>query len=306
MREAFGTYLDRDIAPLILSGNLPPEGFEVTVSIMFVDVRGFTSFAERSEATEVVAALNALFEVIVPVVTAPRRPRRQVHGRRAAGRLRRARGLPGPRRPRGRGRSRDRARGQRPRRGAASSASAINTGRVVAGSIGGAGRLNFSVIGDAVNVSARVEAATRETGDDLLLTAATRDALTRPLSLTRAGRSRSRARRSSSRSSPARPSRSSRSSNARPSPHADGVRGSGGPRPPAGGLHATHRRRPAGTRARRRRAQPAAHRRADPRRAPRAPRGRHRRAGGVHVAERLREGAALGAAAGRRASRSSS
>ena len=31
-------------------------------------------------------------------------------------------------------------------------------GTVVAGSIGGAGRLNFRVIGDAVNVAARVEA----------------------------------------------------------------------------------------------------------------------------------------------------
>jgi class 3 adenylate cyclase len=49
----------------------------------------------------------------------------------------------------------------------------VNTGRVVAGSIGGAGRLNFSVIGDAVNVAARVEAATRQTGDDVLITGAT-------------------------------------------------------------------------------------------------------------------------------------
>src|SRR5436190_2137092 len=67
MREAFGTYLDRDIVPFILSGRFPQEGVEVTVSIMFVDVRDFTPFAERSEATEVVATLNALFEVIVPI-----------------------------------------------------------------------------------------------------------------------------------------------------------------------------------------------------------------------------------------------
>ena len=53
----------------------------------------------------------------------------------------------------------------------------LNTGKVVAGSIGGAGRLNFSVIGDAVNVAARVEAETRETGDNLLLTEATRERL---------------------------------------------------------------------------------------------------------------------------------
>jgi len=50
----------------------------------------------------------------------------------------------------------------------------VNTGRVVAGSIGGAGRLNFSVIGDSVNVAARVEAETRETGDEVLITAETR------------------------------------------------------------------------------------------------------------------------------------
>jgi adenylate cyclase len=53
----------------------------------------------------------------------------------------------------------------------------VNTGEVVAGSIGGGGRLNFSVIGDPVNVAARVEATTRETGDAVLLTAATRDRL---------------------------------------------------------------------------------------------------------------------------------
>jgi adenylate cyclase len=50
----------------------------------------------------------------------------------------------------------------------------VNTGPVVAGPLGGAGRLNFSVIGDAVNVAARVEAMTRETGDDVLFTEATR------------------------------------------------------------------------------------------------------------------------------------
>ncbi len=52
---------------------------------------------------------------------------------------------------------------------------------MIAGAIGGAGRLNFSVIGDAVNVAARVEAHTRETGDDILITGETRDRLARPV-----------------------------------------------------------------------------------------------------------------------------
>ena len=175
MREAFGTYLDRDIVQLILSGQFPKDGVEVTASIMFVDVRGFTTFAERSEATEVVAALNELFETIVPIVSN--------HG----GHVDKFLGdgllaIFGP--PEGYRDHADRAVAAGleivqtvNHFGALRVGVGINTGLVVAGSIGGAGRLNFSVIGDAVNVAARVEAATRNTGDDLLITQATSDAL---------------------------------------------------------------------------------------------------------------------------------
>ena len=50
----------------------------------------------------------------------------------------------------------------------------INSGPVVVGSVGGGGRLEFAVIGDPVNVAARVENLTRETGDSVLVTEATR------------------------------------------------------------------------------------------------------------------------------------
>ena len=53
----------------------------------------------------------------------------------------------------------------------------INSGRVIAGTIGGGGKLEFTVIGDPVNVAARVEKMTRETGDAVLLTEATRSLL---------------------------------------------------------------------------------------------------------------------------------
>jgi adenylate cyclase len=48
---------------------------------------------------------------------------------------------------------------------------------VVVGSVGGGGRLEFSVIGDAVNVAARVQAHTREIGAVVLLTEATLSAM---------------------------------------------------------------------------------------------------------------------------------
>jgi adenylate cyclase len=49
----------------------------------------------------------------------------------------------------------------------------VNSGPVVAGTIGGGGRVEFAVIGDTVNTAARVEGLTRETNDTVLVTDAT-------------------------------------------------------------------------------------------------------------------------------------
>ena len=64
----------------------------------------------------------------------------------------------------------------------------INTGVVIAGTIGGGGKLEFTLIGDTVNVAARVEQLTKITGDAILLTGQTVDALaSRPSALTDQG-----------------------------------------------------------------------------------------------------------------------
>jgi class 3 adenylate cyclase len=55
----------------------------------------------------------------------------------------------------------------------------VNSGPVVAGTVGGGGRVEFTVIGDAVNTAARVEEVTRLTGDDVLITERTRRLLAR-------------------------------------------------------------------------------------------------------------------------------
>jgi adenylate cyclase len=186
IREAFGTYLDKDVAGFILSGNVPDDGVEVDVSIMFCDVPNFTPFAERASAPQIVAALNGLFETLVPVIE-----RHGGHVDKFIGDgLLAVFGAPVSYEDHA-----DRALAagleivDALERGAGNLrvCVGINSGRVVAGSIGGAGRLNFSVIGDAVNVAARVEEATRTTGDDLLLTRATSDALLRPAPLTSRG-----------------------------------------------------------------------------------------------------------------------
>ena len=68
LREAFGTYLDEEVARHIISEEYDPAGREVDVSLVFCDVREFTEHSASATAPEIVARLNELFEVIVPII----------------------------------------------------------------------------------------------------------------------------------------------------------------------------------------------------------------------------------------------
>jgi adenylate cyclase len=179
IREAFGTYVDREVAEHILREGTSLAGEEVEVTMMFIDIRNFTGFAERSSAREVVATINRLFERAVPIIHAHHghvdkfvgdgllavfgAPRRQDdHADQA---LAAALEIEHAAREEFRGELRI--------------GIGLNSGTVVAGNVGGAGRFEFSVIGDAVNVAARVEAATRQTGDAILVSEHTRRLLRR-------------------------------------------------------------------------------------------------------------------------------
>ena len=174
LREAFGTYLDREVAEYILSEGFDEHGVEVEVTIMFCDVRDFTSFAAGAEAREVVARLNALFEVVVPVIGAEGGHVDKFEGDG----LMAVFGAPEPYPDHAERAVRaaleiDARVNEAGEGGGFRLGVGLNTGRVIAGSVGGGGRLNFSVIGDAVNVASRVQAETRNTGAAVLVAAAT-------------------------------------------------------------------------------------------------------------------------------------
>ena len=178
IRDAFGTYVDREVAEHILREGTDLSGEEVEVTIMFVDVRSFTEFAERSSASQVVATINSLFERAVPLIHA-----HDGHVDKFVGDgLLAVFGAPAPYRDHAKRATRAaieicRRVNEEGEAGDLRVGVGVNTGRVVAGAVGGAGRLNFSVIGDAVNVAARVEGATRDLGHDVLVTESTAQAL---------------------------------------------------------------------------------------------------------------------------------
>ena len=185
LHSAFGSYVDPALTQRLLTqGDAVFAGEDVDVSVFFADVRGFTTYAEATSARESVQRLNRLFEVVVPIVID------------AGGHVNHYIGdgvLAVFGTPTAMSDHADRAVSaaieiQRVmRREFARDVEVgigVNTGAVIAGSIGGGGHFEFTVIGDAVNVASRVERLTRQTGDAILITQATLDALKVPLNCT--------------------------------------------------------------------------------------------------------------------------
>jgi adenylate cyclase len=189
LQAAFGTYVDPALAARLLEqGDDVFTGERREVTVMFVDIRDFTPFAEANTAEDTVARLNALFEIVVPAIVDAGGHVNKFLGDGALAVF----GAPND--------LADHA-------GAATSAAVlihrlvaeqfdgqlrigigINTGVVIAGTIGGGGKLEFTLIGDTVNVAARVEQLTKNTGDAILITHQTVDALdSRPPGLTDRG-----------------------------------------------------------------------------------------------------------------------
>jgi adenylate cyclase len=174
LQATFARYVPPDhvkrVATLVESGSGLAEQLEATV--MFCDLRGWTSIAEDARPAELIDSLNRYLGQVseavmdhggsvvtflgdgvmsvfgAPLPTADHAQRALAAGRRILAEV-----------------------------GADRVGVGLATGPVVSGTVGSGRRLEYAAVGDTTNVAARVQSLTRELGSPLLLTAATRERL---------------------------------------------------------------------------------------------------------------------------------
>jgi adenylate cyclase len=176
LRATMGKYMTQSVVDHVMGGKVELGGELLTVTLLFSDIRSFTSISETMSAQELVKLLNEYFTEMVTVVMeeggvvdkyigdaimavfgapVPKADDAQ-RAVRAAVRMRHAlavlneklvlRGVP-----------------------AIKTGIGLHTGEVVAGNIGSEARMEYTVIGDAVNLASRLETSTKELGTDVLI-----------------------------------------------------------------------------------------------------------------------------------------
>jgi adenylate cyclase len=179
-KDTFGRYVSREIAAQVLAEAPALRGERRHISILFSDLRGFTTLSETMPAEEVAGRLNEYFEAMTKAIFAHRGmvndfvgdgiiaffgapladPQHALNAVRGATEMDRslaalnarwgAAGLPELRMGIG-----------------------VHTGQVFVGNIGGAARIKYTVVGDPVNLASRVEGLNKDLGTTMLITGET-------------------------------------------------------------------------------------------------------------------------------------
>ncbi|MDQ3068947.1 MAG: adenylate/guanylate cyclase domain-containing protein [Acidobacteriota bacterium] len=186
VKQLFGRFVSKDVFERLLEDPSLATlgGARREMSVLFSDIRGFTSVSERGNPEEIVAQLNEYFGRMVDVVFrnggtvdkfvgdmvmalfgAPLTDARHAdHAVRAA--LEMTRELDALN-------AKWRAEGRPP----LDIGIGINSGEMIAGNIGSERIMSYTVIGDAVNLGARLESLNKDYGTRIIISASTRTLL---------------------------------------------------------------------------------------------------------------------------------
>ncbi len=184
VKDTFGKYVTREIRDEILSGKISLDGEVKEVTMLFADLRNFTSMVEMMEPKMVVETINSYFkemeeairahyglvvqyigDEIEAVFGAPlfREDHPELAVRAALEMRERMhivnRGLE--------------KKGQLP----LAHGIGIHTGEVLAANIGSPNRLSYALVGDTVNTASRLQGLNKEFGTEIIISQATRKLL---------------------------------------------------------------------------------------------------------------------------------
>jgi len=182
MKDALGKFVNKEIAEMAMQGEIKLGGERKNVAIFFSDIRSFTAISEDLEPEEVVEFLNSYMTRMVSCVDA-------THGlvdKFIGDAIMATWGTPVSR---GndtenavnsalmmRGALLDFNRGRiKENKPEIKIGCGINSGDVIAGQIGSHDRMEYTVIGDAVNLAARIEGLNKPFGTDILISQDARD-----------------------------------------------------------------------------------------------------------------------------------
>ena len=181
----FGQYVSPEISERILKGEISADGEMVEATILFCDLRGYTSFVEKRSPKEVVRFLNRYFtemeqsvrdaggivlqyigDEIEAVFGTPARPSDNHAEMAVSAALRMRQALEKL--------NEERHAAKEPliRHGIG-----IHTGKVLAGNVGSPERLVYAMVGDAVNIASRLQVLNKTCGTDILVSRTVADRL---------------------------------------------------------------------------------------------------------------------------------
>lgn len=176
VKQTFNKFHNKEIADKLLSGEVKLGGEQREAAIFFSDIRGFTAMSEAMEPEAVVELLNEYMTRMVSII----RSHHGVVDKYVGDAIMALWGVPFSS-----GNDANQAvmaclemrqglvelnelrqsRGQVPIR----IGIGLNIGPVIAGNIGSDEKMEYTVIGDSVNIASRIESMTKEFGTDLLI-----------------------------------------------------------------------------------------------------------------------------------------
>jgi len=185
LKDSFGKYISQEIRDEILSGRVSLDGEMKRVTLLFSDLRDFTTLVENSHPKEVVTIMNQYFTEMASAIKTFRGQVLQYVGDeieavfgapvayddhpdmavKAALDMRRRLIILNQNL-------------EKQGFGPLNHGIGIHTGAVLAGNIGSKDRISYALIGDTVNLASRIEGLTKQFSYDIILSQTSHDLLT--------------------------------------------------------------------------------------------------------------------------------